>query len=71
MYTEIQEIKEVLQNLRLYDPESSKEEIEQLESERLTITLYTKDGIVLYHSSNLFRRSNISSKRHFIKIYIS
>lgn len=52
VYTEIQEMKQVLQNVELYHPESSKEEVEQLESERLKITLYTKDGLVLYHSSN-------------------
>lgn len=39
VYTEIQEMKQVLQNVELYHPESSKEEVEQLESERLKITL--------------------------------
>lgn len=52
VYTEVQQMKQILLNASLYDPEAPKDEIEALESERVKISLYTKDGFVLYHSSN-------------------
>ena len=52
VFMEVQEIRKVLQDVNLYYPESSKEEVKAFESERLHITLYSKEGLVLYHSSN-------------------
>lgn len=50
VYHEVQRVKEKLIDPALYDPKNSQESVEQVESEHLTITLYTKDGFVLYAS---------------------
>jgi len=51
VYAELQTIKQELANTELYDPSTSKAEIEQMVSEQLAIALYNKDGFVLYSSN--------------------
>src|SRR5699024_7947238 len=54
VYTEVQSLKDVLVNPTLYDPLTSKEEIEKLKSEDLAISLYNEDGMVVYSSNPNF-----------------
>src|SRR5690625_3100925 len=55
VYTDLQMMKEVLRDPEFYDPSSSKDKLEQMASEQLSITLYNQDGLLLYASNpNLF-----------------
>ncbi len=54
VYTEIQSLKDVLIDPTLYDPATSKEEVEKLTSSELSISLYNSDGLNLYSSNANF-----------------
>src|SRR5690625_2978998 len=51
VYTDLQVIKEKLNNSELYDPAFSKDELKQMTSEQLFIALYNNDGLLLYSSN--------------------
>jgi len=52
-WTELNQVKDVLDNPVLYQKNADFEEIEELTNEQLAITLYTKSGYVLYSSNPL------------------
>ncbi|MGM8364086.1 sensor histidine kinase [Virgibacillus sp. W0181] len=48
---ELQNVKEVLEQPKLYHPSSDKSKIKQLESDQLSISLYNPDGLIIYTST--------------------
>ena len=50
-WTELNQVKDVVDNPVLYQKNADFEEIEELTNEKLAITLYTKSGYVLYSSN--------------------
>lgn len=52
-WTELNQVKDVVDNPVLYQKNADFEEIEELTNEQLAITLYTKSGYVLYSSNPL------------------
>ncbi|MGE7809044.1 HAMP domain-containing sensor histidine kinase [Lysinibacillus capsici] len=52
-WTELNQVKDVVDNPVLYQKNADFEEIEELTNEKLAITLYTKSGYVLYSSNPL------------------
>src|SRR5690625_3246174 len=50
VYAEIQSINSMLRDPELYIPEASIDEVEETTSNRLSITLYNHDGLLLYSS---------------------
>src|SRR5690625_457709 len=67
VYAEVQEIKQELQAPSLYDPEVSKEGVKALESDRVKVSLYSKDGFVLYQSTNPALVTPVVSKEALYK----
>lgn len=51
---ELQHIKKVLGQAKLYHPESDKSPIKQLESKELSISLYNADGLIIYATNPAF-----------------
>jgi len=52
-WTELNQVKEIVDDAALYQKNANLEEIEELTNEQLAITLYTKSGFVLYSSNPL------------------
>src|SRR5690625_1921410 len=50
VYGELQEINSILRDPDLYIPEASMDEIEEIVTNSLSITLYNQDGLKLYSS---------------------
>src|SRR5690625_2014639 len=50
VYAELQTINSMLREPELYIPEPSMDEIEEVTTDRLSVTLYNQDGLLLYSS---------------------
>src|SRR5690625_1746368 len=51
VYVEIHEISNILNEPPLYDPSISKEDVEKLVNDELSISLYNEEGMILYSSN--------------------
>jgi len=67
-WTELNQVKAIVDNPALYQKQANLEEIEELTNEQLAITLYTKSGFVLY-SSNPLKSGYVWKERMFKGLY--
>lgn len=67
-WTELNQVKAIVDNPALYQKNANLEEIEELTNEQLAITLYTKSGFVLY-SSNPLQSGYVWKERMFKGLY--
>lgn len=69
VYEIIKKIEPNLQDKALYDPLSSKKELEEWTDGQIAITLYNKDGYILYSSSNKTRQVVIKENQLYQDLF--